>query len=99
MMNKCSHAKSLLVPVIQAKFSISEEAAMKTVDAGRDGGSVVLILKHAVAESREIIKLYSRDGLAHTLKVCPQAQAALNRLGVEFDLEQHVAEVNDPPRR
>lgn len=80
-------------------YSMPEEEANKAVDAGRDGGSAVLLTKHVEGiMSINPIKLYTRVGQAHLLSISRGAQAVLDEFGLEFNLEEHLGAINDPPR-
>lgn len=100
MGNKCNHAKDLLAKAIEEKFNITPQEAVNAIDAGKDGGSVVLLTKSLPQVVSNIpIKLYIRTGQAHILSVARGAQAAINTIGLNFNLEDNLGEINDPPRR
>ena len=96
MGNKCGHAKTLLTKFIKDKYQIEDP---DVVDAGKDGGSVILLVKKIPALNSSIpIKLFQKGGPMSVLVVSKGAQAALDKLQFDYKLEDVIEEINDPPR-
>ncbi len=99
MGTKCNHAKFLLTTYLNTEFP-DIATIQDSIDAGRDGGSVVLCAKEIPAlQSTVPVKLYQRMGQAHVLSVSRGAQEKLASMNITFNLEEHLGEINDPPRR
>ena len=89
------HAKKLLVAHITAKGKTQEEA-MAAVDAFDDNGAVIIAprkLGHAMGP----VKVLEQDRSTHLLRIPVGSTAKVTALGLGFDFEAALGEINHPP--
>ncbi len=97
---KSNYAKSLLVTALQTVYDqLVPEVLDKAVDANKDAGSVVLLrrLLPGVTPTTPI-KIYTRKP-GDTIAAAAGAQEWLDSIQAPIQLENTLAEVNDPPRQ
>lgn len=96
---KCSFARDLVIEFLAKTLRKETTDLEKAVDAGKDGGTVVLVTKHIEGFSSKVpVKLYSKSSSANELVVAKDAQEKIKALGLDFDLSDRLGEINDPPR-